>query len=243
MNFLVFQLYGMLASWGDVAVGELRPTQKCPSKSSIIGLLAGAFGIKREEEEKHIKIAQQYGIAFCLRREGEEMRDYHTIQVSDNKRYNLLSTRKKELEGDKNTILSYRDYRMDAFYQVAIWILEENPAFSLEEMKQALQYPKFPLYLGRKSCPTSLPLYPKIISNVSLKKALDTYPLSKGKEWTDKLESSHQLISYFWEKGCLKDQELGMSPTMTYPRYDQLISRSRWQFSKREECYYAESKG
>jgi len=67
MDFLIFQLYGLMASWGDTAVGEVRHTQKYPSKSTITGLLAGAFGIKREEEERHIKIAQQFGTAFCLR--------------------------------------------------------------------------------------------------------------------------------------------------------------------------------
>ena len=239
MDFLVFQLYGVLASWGDIAVGEVRPIQKHPSKSSIIGMLAGAFGIKREEEKKHIEIAQQYGIAFCLRWEGREVRDFHTIQVSD-KNHNLLSTRKRELDGDKNTILSYRDYRVEAFYQVAIWKKTGKTLFSLEEIKQALEYPKFPLYLGRKSCPLSLPLYPIILSNVSLKQAFDGYPLNKATEWTGRLGASH-LISYFWEKDYLQEKELGMSPTMIYPRCDQVVSRKRWQFSNREECYYAEN--
>jgi len=154
---------------------------------------------------------------------------------------------------------------MDAFYQVAIWESAEKTLFSLKEIKQALEYPKFPLYLGRKSCPLSLPLYPVIFSNVNLKQAFDEYPLNipvlfensgsyrgektaklkqdqyKAREWwTDKLGASH-LVSYFWEKDHLQKKDSGMSPTMIYPRCDQVISRKRWQFSNREECYYAEN--
>ena len=33
--YLVFQLYGPLASWGDIAVGETRPSTPIPSKSAI----------------------------------------------------------------------------------------------------------------------------------------------------------------------------------------------------------------
>ena len=49
-DFLVFQLYGALASWGDIAVGEYRPSQGHPSKSAITGLLAAALGIEREDD-------------------------------------------------------------------------------------------------------------------------------------------------------------------------------------------------
>jgi CRISPR system Cascade subunit CasD len=37
MDVLVFRLYGPMASWGEIAVGESRHTANYPGKSAIIG--------------------------------------------------------------------------------------------------------------------------------------------------------------------------------------------------------------
>ena len=247
MDFLVFQLYGPLASWGDIAVGEIRPTQDRPSQSALAGLLAAAFGVKRDEEAKLVQISRQYGTAFCVLQAGEEMRDYHTVQVPKTKKGEHYNSRCEELSAPKlETLLSYRDYRTDALYLTAIWIKENQALFSLKEIKRALRSPKFPLYLGRKSCPPGLPLAPEIFADISLKQAFDKYPVEKAKDWVDKLKSSQeesQLIQYFWEDGVFSTKEAGMEPDMIYPRHDRLISRKRQQFSKRDECYYSESAG
>jgi len=73
-DYLVFQLYGPLASWGDIAVGETRPSALTPSRSAILGLLAAALGLKRPDtakseperedwEQAHAALAQGYGLA------------------------------------------------------------------------------------------------------------------------------------------------------------------------------------
>lgn len=240
-DFLIFQLYGALASWGDIAVGEYRPSRGQPSKSAITGLLAAALGIVREDDAAHNKLGQQYAIAICVRAGGELLRDYHTTQVpGGNKKY---FTRRQELTSDKlklNTILSQRDYRTDAFYQIAVWAVDNDAPYSLEELNDALQRPKFTLYLGRKSCPVSLPMFPRIVSGTTLKQAFDEYPLNVAVPWLKSLEP-FGLISYFWEQGGLKTEELGMESSMAYPRRDQALSRKRWQFSSRNEYYYAKS--
>ena len=62
-EFLIFRLYGMMASWGDIAVGELRPTFDHPSRSAIVGLLAAALGIRRDEEEQAARPVGAAGLA------------------------------------------------------------------------------------------------------------------------------------------------------------------------------------
>ena len=242
-DFLVFQLYGALTSWGDIAVGGYRPSQGQPSKSAITGLLAAALGIDREDDTVHVKLGQHYGVEVCVRTAGEFLRDYHTTQVPGGEREYI--SRREELLTDKlnlNTILSQRDYRTDAFYQIALWVSKQEDApYTLEKLKHALEQPKFGLYLGRKSCPASLPLSPVIMSGVTLKQAFDEYPLNKAQPWIKKLGVSG-LTSYFWEHRGLKTEELGMVYSMTYPRRDQVLSRKRWQFAARDEYYYAESK-
>lgn len=240
-DFLVFQLYGALASWGDIAVGEHRPSLGHPTKSAMMGLLAAALGIERENDAAHGQLSQQYAIAVCIRASGELLRDYHTVQVPGGKRQ--YASRRDELLMDKlnlNTILSQRDYRTDAFYQVAVWATVEEPAYSLPILQQHLQQPVFNLYLGRKSCPVSLPLNPMIKSMMSLKQAFDTYPLAQASPWMSHLETA-EWVSYFWEEDKLREDERGMTSSMTYPRRDQVGSRKRWQFANRDECYHAES--
>ena len=50
MEYLVFRLYGPMASWGQAAVGGDRPTAMAPGKAAIIGLLGAALGVERDDE-------------------------------------------------------------------------------------------------------------------------------------------------------------------------------------------------
>ena len=240
-DFLVFQIYGNLASWGDIAVGEHRPSQAYPSKSAISGLLGASLGIRRNQDDVHRQLNDHYGVAICVQSQGELMRDYHTTQVpAGNKNW---YTRKDELSGDQKdirTILSQRDYQMDAFYLVAIWQkdgLADSAPYSLEQLAKALKKPVFVTSLGRKSCPPTLPYHPEIIKNSSLKSACDAYELPE--ELKLHLHKD-ELITWHWE--ALSEDQAGMKHTMVYSKRDQVRSRKRWQFSKRDEYYYAEQR-
>ncbi|HNQ33369.1 MAG TPA: type I-E CRISPR-associated protein Cas5/CasD, partial [Methanoculleus sp.] len=74
-EFLIFRLYGMMASWGDIAVGELRPTFDHPSRSAIVGLLAAALGIRRDEEERLSILSNTCRIAIRVDAPGVLLRD------------------------------------------------------------------------------------------------------------------------------------------------------------------------
>ena len=221
-------------------MGEYRPSQGQPTKSAITGLLAAALGIDREDDAEQLKLTRNYGVATCVLASGELLRDYHTAQVpTGNKKY---ITRREELLSDTptlNTILSRRDYRTDAFYKIAVWVVSSNPPYTLDKLGCALRQPKFSLYLGRKSCPVSLPLSPEIISDVTLKQAFDKYTIQEAVFRVGELGAS-ELTSYYWEQNGLKTGEAGMSSSMIYPRRDQILSRKRWQFAVRNEHYYAE---
>ena len=96
-EFLVFRLYGPLAAWGDIAVGEQRPTTPHPSKSAILGLVAAALGIRRDEEERQQALAEGYGYAVRVDASGVLLRDYHTTQIPDStSRLKHLLTRRDE---------------------------------------------------------------------------------------------------------------------------------------------------
>jgi len=79
MDFL--QLYGPFSAWGDIAVGGERPTATHPGRSAILGMLAAAAGIRRDEEAKHIALERGYGMSVRMESAGSFLKDYHTTQV------------------------------------------------------------------------------------------------------------------------------------------------------------------
>lgn len=180
MDYLVMRLYAPISSWGTLAVGEDRPTVNYPTRSAVLGLLGAALGIKRSETQKLKDLASSIGTASKTYSEGTILRDYHTIQTPTAGKGVKFFTRKQELQSAKvETILSSRDYREDGLWIVAIWLKSEADnshceyKVDLEQLRQALKYPTFTLYLGRKSCPLSLPLSPQIITANHIKAALD----------------------------------------------------------------------
>ena len=196
-DYLVFRLYGPMAAWGDIAVGEYRPTFAHPSKSAIIGFLAAAMGIRRDEEERQKSLAESCSYAVRVDAIGSLLRDYHTAQVPSSgtgRNRRIYSTRRAELaETGLNTILSSRDYRCDAAYTVAISFSEEAP-YSAQQLVSSLSKPTFTLYLGRKSCPLALPLAPRIVNAETVKDAFTKVTTGRRAVRPDAVRLIHCLL-------------------------------------------------
>jgi CRISPR system Cascade subunit CasD len=226
-DYLLFRLYGPLAAWGDIAVGEYRPSFAHPGKSAIIGLLAAALGIRRDEEERQKSLAESCPFAVRVDSMGVLLRDYHTTQVPSAKKGVVHYTRRSELATDNlNTILSSRDYRCDAAYTVAITVADRSP-YTVQQLASALLKPVFTLYLGRKSCPLSLPLQPQVISAETLRDALESVPPTD--ELSGIVLKGDAMV--FWED----DTTSGFERQQVITRRDEPRSRKRWQFSERQE--------
>lgn len=232
MNYLIFQLQAPLSAWGETAVGEYRPCANYPSESALIGLLAAALGIDRSDEVQHQTLRAELSFAIGVQSAGRLLRDYQTAQVPG--RVSLKNrphrTRRDELNIPKdelNTILSTRDYRQDAACLVAVHA-KANPMFSLADLAQAIKQPKFVLYLGRKTCPPSLPLWPQVIEAENALQALEAYRIKLAEqigEWVAPLE---RMV---WGAGI----ESGVQQDLQLVRKDRLLSRAHWQFGDRPE--------
>lgn len=232
-SYLLFRLYGPMCSWGDIAVGEMRPSFSHPTKSAVLGLVAAALGIKRDEDEKHTALAESYGFAVLVEDMGRPLSDYHTAQVPPGKeRY---PTRRDELtrmsKSELRTILSTRDYRTDALYTVALWERKQGP-WSITMIEEHLEEPVFTLYLGRKSCPLALGLQPQIVPADSLREAFQKsqfvdLKIISGYEWP------HENKILYWEE----TDNAGIGHEKIFERRDTPLSRVRWQFDVRKEYY------
>ncbi len=243
MAFLVFQLQAPFAAWGDTAVGEYRGSQNWPGESALIGLLAAALGIRRDEEAAHAALRQGYRYAIGVVAPGTLLRDYHTAQVpgrADLKK-RPHQTRRDELAIPKhllNTVLSTRDYRQNGAWRIAIQEAQ-NPPHSLQALADALAKPHFVLYLGRKSCPLAAPLDPQIIAAGNIKDAFEAYWLQQCEHLDSQrnrhghlpLESPEPLRQMAWPDRM----ESGVEPDLTTVRKDRLIRRGGWQFADRIE--------
>lgn len=239
-EYLVFQLYGPLVSWGDIAVGEMRHTAIHPSKSALIGLLGAALGVDRDQELEQNKLAMSYEFAIKLMLSGSLLQDYHTTQaVASLKHRSYHSRREAIINGEKQlkTVLSKREYRCDSLAIVAIRA-KETAFYTLSAVREALLKPKYHLYLGRKSCPLALPLSPILIQAAGPKNALDQYQPSDTLKFLHRRFkfSKENMAGYYWE-GEASD----LIPSYTVIRHDQPVNRKRWQFEPRSEHQMTEN--
>jgi CRISPR system Cascade subunit CasD len=247
-RFLCFRLHGPLASWGDVAVGERRPTTPHLSRSAALGLVAGALGIRRDDAEAVRALDEAFGFGSRTDSPGELLVDYHTAQGPEEKllreearrakaarqTWHRPATRRAELahrRSELETVLSQRQYRVDAFWTVTLWRRSTGPsAWSLDDLAAALARPRFVPYLGRKSCPLDLPMEPQIVEAGDPVAAM-----AIARFRTEDLLRSVRLggrgkASVQWEGAWP-----GLVAEQSSRRRDQILERSRWQFTERTE--------
>ncbi len=187
MLTLLLRLAGPLQSWGTTSAFRDRATEREPSKSGVVGLLAAALGRERSEP-----IADLAALEMGVRvdHEGTLLRDYHTVGGThwkerryardDAQRYGVA-----EFDGKvtNNAVLTQRHYLADADFLVGLAAATADQEELLHVVDRALVAPAWPLALGRKACvparpvrlPDALPLGPGLRAE-PLRAALLAYP-------------------------------------------------------------------
>lgn len=233
-SFLLFELYGPFASWGEEAVGEVRPSELRPTRSALLGLLAAALGLDRADAAGQQQLADAVRFAVAVEAPGVPLVDYHTVQTRAPRRGKSFGSRAEQLAApshELNTILSQRHYRADALYRVAVWSSGETAAVTLEALAAALLRPRFPLYLGRKSCPPALPLVPRLAAAETVCEALAASPRPVVEGLAGPKDTGKSMWLY-WEGG--RDLA-GVEPKTSAERRDEPRSRRPWAFARRLE--------
>jgi CRISPR system Cascade subunit CasD len=186
-----------MQSWGTTSRFDQRDTGKEPSKSGVIGLLAAALGIDRENWTDlgpltHLSMGVRHD------RSGVPKRDYQTAQ-------HIISA-----DGSKihETAVTTRDYLADAAFLVG---LEWKVRPLLERIHAALRDPIWSLALGRKSYVPSEPVWIENgVQDVPLRDALARWPWIASRRRCEELPE--KLLASFESKdgsGVLKmDQPL-----------------------------------
>ncbi|MEJ6401096.1 type I-E CRISPR-associated protein Cas5/CasD [Nicoliella lavandulae] len=137
MKTILMKFAGPLQSWGINSHFESRRTNRFPSKSAVIGMIASALGYRRYED---IKLKGLNDLSFAIRidQPGSLLRDF---QIAESHKPN----------GDKlRSYVTNRFYLQDAVFVIAISSEDDN---LIKEVYDSLLNPYFSLYLGRRSLP------------------------------------------------------------------------------------------
>lgn len=214
MPTLLLRLVGPMQSWGTTSRFDQRDTGKEPSKSGVIGLLAAAMGIDRENWTD-LEPLTRLSMGVRHDRPGVPKRDYQTAQ-------HIISADRSKFH---DTAVTTRDYLADATFLVGL--ASEDHTLQ-ERMHVALRDPVWPLALGRKSYVPSEPIWMEnALQDVPLRVALTQWSwLGTPRKWETLPEKL--LISLESEdgSGVLKmDQPLS---SFAERRFGARFVRSEW---------------
>ncbi|MGW5050345.1 type I-E CRISPR-associated protein Cas5/CasD [Actinokineospora sp. NPDC004072] len=131
-----------MQSWGTRSRATIRDTGMEPTKSGVVGLLAAASGVEREDDAAIAELAR-LRMAVRVDREGILERDFHTTQ-------NVPTT----LGTGHRTIVSERYYLADALFLVVL----EGERARLARLAEAIAAPVWRLCFGRRAFVPARPL-------------------------------------------------------------------------------------
>ena len=237
IKHLIFQIYAPLTSWGEPAVGEVRHSNIIPSRSAVLGFLAAALGIRRNDECIDV-FNQHYHVA--VRPFVDKSRwfsDFHTVQMPKANKKEVFYTRFDEIRRnpqDLETLLTKREYYNDVYYQIVITETKGAP-YSVEQIKQALLTPVFHLYVGRKNSPLSLPLAPVIYEGLLSDAFIFADEYYRQYHQSDpvlKCLIDSDANEYYWEH---VDEDAHLNVFTIQMRKDQPVDRKHWRFINRQQ--------
>lgn len=133
---LLLLLKGPMQSWGDSSRYKQRTTGHVPTKSGIVGLLAAAEGRRRTDPLEDLA---ELTLAVRVDQPGSLLRDYQTALA----------------DGAEHASLVTRYYLSDAAFVAAV---ESPHRETVDGLAASLRNPRFPLFLGRRSCPAPVNL-------------------------------------------------------------------------------------
>ena len=187
MKHLILNLESPLMAFGGETIDNYGVIRWFPSASMLTGLFANALGWRRVERERHQRLQGRLVFAARIDREpagGVRMQDYQTARLYEDEkgwttrgepegREKSPTYKREGLEGRKAlTHLHYRDYFADMRVTVALRLDPIDAPPTLDDLASALQEPSRPLFIGRKPCLPSAPLFSDIAEGDTALRAL-----------------------------------------------------------------------
>ncbi len=168
-----------MQSWGAESKFDTRTTQRAPTKSGVIGMVAAALGRRRTEP---IGDLQRLRFGVRVDQEGILLVDFHMAHEQSF----------WDSGADNGSHLTRRHYLSDAVFLVGL----EGEDSLLLPIEEALKAPLFPLFLGRRSCPPEGRVVLGVRKGESLHRALEQAPWLANARVKSRAQSAHRLRLY-----------------------------------------------
>lgn len=189
MKTILMKFKVPLQSYGTDSHFETRHTDDHPSKGAVLGLVAAASGIRREETDRL-----------------EKLRDLHMVVRVDqggqiSKDFQIAAKYKKTGEHERNYVTN-RYYLEDAVFLVA---LEGEDDSLMTSIYDALMKPYFALFYGRRSCPVNYDFLLGIYEGTAMEQ-IESQPWLAA-DWYKKKQAKREKIrlDVYGDEVCMPD--------------------------------------
>lgn len=187
-RWLILRLEAPLLAFGGVAIDDVGVTRDFPAASMLTGLIANALGWERTHWAAHQQLQDR--LVFAVRRDRENSHglliDMQNARLEKNEKGWTTFGEPEGRAGNsyKHPHRRQRFYHTDACVTVAMRLLSaELPITDLCAVARALQCPARPLFIGRKPCLPTTPIYYGEVQAVTAYEALQRVPLiEEGKK-------------------------------------------------------------
>lgn len=184
MDVLLIRLEGPLMSFGATSVDQIGPTLEYPGRSLLTGLLANALGWVHPDFDRLDRLQERLLYAARQDRPGQRLQDFQTVALGSEHLREGWTTRGiaegREGGSSKATHIRYRHYIADAAYTVAVALEGPDEWPTVQDLAEAVQRPERPLFIGRKPCLPSAPMFLGVRRTQDLVAALREEPVAEG---------------------------------------------------------------
>jgi len=163
---VLIRLEGPLQAWSAQGKLGIRDTEREPTKSGVLGLVGAALGMSRDDDAGLAALAS-LKMGVRVDRAGTLLHDYHTAGGGK------FRGREYYVHRTSDCVPTHRYYLQGASFVAA---LEGDDALVLR-IAVTLRSPRFAPFLGRRSCPPSVPLLIEIVEG-NVRDALERAPLA-----------------------------------------------------------------
>lgn len=186
MRHLVLRLEAPLMAFGGETIDNLGIIRPFPAVSMITGLFANALGWRRVDQARHQGLQDRVVFAARIDREpagGGRMTDFQSAAITNSDRsWTTHGTPEGRGGGTYTNWLRYRDYYADMSVAVVLRLRPDDTPPMLDDLGEALQEPKRPLFIGRKPCLPSVPLFEGYVEGNTTLQAILNVPLTNPQE-------------------------------------------------------------
>lgn len=177
-QYLLLRLQAPMAAFGGVMLDNYGVTRNYPAKSMLTGLLGNALGWKRNDFDRLQQLQDR--IMFAVRVDnpvdGRQWRDFQTAEIGASDKHWTTSGEPAQRAGGAKSYsgphLRHRHYLHDLIATVALGLAHAETEPSIATCEKALVDPARPLFIGRKACLPSCPIFQATVSATSALQAL-----------------------------------------------------------------------